>query len=219
MATQLNSKDKFLDDVCKHVHSNYDHKRIKMELSQHIDDLCDELDLDIAIECMGDPTDIGTAMNDIYKPWVTRFWLATRRINIVMIVILIMTVVWQIDSKILDKPNFRFSGDVDYAETVYETNTLWFDGNRYNFIVVYDKPDFLEAHILIDSNEYSAPSQVSLSNLIINGVSYDFDHMNPGGNETVITLNTYNKISHLEDISIQVNGQVLYAKLKGGPSS
>ena len=73
-----------------------DHKAIEKELREHYIDHVRDLERigfeshlaeKRALEAMGDPTEVGKAMDQAHKPWLGRLWIAS-------IVILLFTVVW-----------------------------------------------------------------------------------------------------------------------------
>ena len=79
----IDPKEKYIQKVIHEIHFSYDHKTIKKELMNHINDLetglTDGLLTDDQVKKeMGDPVELGKALNQIHKPILGYLWLISK---------------------------------------------------------------------------------------------------------------------------------------------
>lgn len=79
----IDPKEKYIQKVIHEIHFSYDHKTIKKELMNHINDLetglTDGLLTDDQVKNeMGDPVELGKALNQIHKPILGYLWLISK---------------------------------------------------------------------------------------------------------------------------------------------
>jgi len=120
--------NEFTDKVLKHVKFKFDHARIKRELTEHIEDLYEELLSEninvteaekLAVEYMGDADDIGEELNKVHNPIIGYIWLITRVAAVIAMIMIISPVVEYTESFI--RTQFFTGYDIkhDNAELIY----------------------------------------------------------------------------------------------------
>ena len=64
--------ENYITDVLSYVKFKFDHRTIRKELQEHMEDLCEDLKAEgmdaeiaesLAVDCMGDATEVGQALN------------------------------------------------------------------------------------------------------------------------------------------------------------
>lgn len=164
----MHSRDEFLDEVLSEVKFKMDHKAIKRELNDHLDEKVEylvsrgeslESAQESAIESMGDAYEIGSELNLVHKP----FWgwaLYLSRITLVVLVFLFClnfvypTIQDRIDEKDASK-NFMINNNLEYnSQSVnlkfnfgtfsYRIDDIYYadDGNTYVYIYQKNKNPF-----------------------------------------------------------------------------
>ena len=79
--------DNYIEQILSFVKFKHDHKAIRQELEEHMEDLCEELQAEgmdedvaeqMAVEYMGEAEEIGVALNKEHGVILGRIWLVTR---------------------------------------------------------------------------------------------------------------------------------------------
>ncbi len=129
----------WLDRVCGHVKFAPDRRAIRDELSGHIEDKIEDLTaagMDIseakrvAVAAMGDPDEVGVAMNRAHKPWLGRLWLFSKAMVIICCALLVLSALAgefrTVAAEFLPPPGtweesiydvYRESGEIELAAT------------------------------------------------------------------------------------------------------
>lgn len=86
-----NPKDKYIQKVINEIRFSYDHKAIQKELMNHMNDLETELPSGLltqekVIKEMGDPIEIGKALNRIHNPILGYLWLISKYLVLMVFV-------------------------------------------------------------------------------------------------------------------------------------
>ncbi len=90
--------DDFLDMTVKHVKFSFDRGDIRKELSEHMEDMYEDMLSEgvsedearhRAVEYMGDAEEIGKELNKEHKPWIGWLWIATRFVAVMLFVAVI----------------------------------------------------------------------------------------------------------------------------------
>jgi len=108
------------DEVLRQVHFRPDHKAIRTELEAHYEDRSENLRKmgygwdearERTLAAMGDPVEIGRALNRVHKPWLGRLWMASR----LLLVLLVLLSLRQVLSGYLPDIQMDFTPElVDY---------------------------------------------------------------------------------------------------------
>ena len=98
------NEEKFINAVLSHVRFLPDHSMIRDELEAHIEDRIEEMketesDMTLikekALESMGDPKEIGKALNKVHNPIIGWLYTASNAVLLIMVVILVNILVHQ----------------------------------------------------------------------------------------------------------------------------
>lgn len=92
--------DAYIDEILSFVKFRYDHKVIRRELQEHMEDLYEDLQAEgmdaevartLAVDCMGDAAEVGQALNKEHGVILGWLWMAARIAFIVILFICIPT--------------------------------------------------------------------------------------------------------------------------------
>lgn len=206
--------DKFLDEVCHHVSSRYDHAAIKKELSHHIEDMKEIYGEEFSLEQMGNPASIGDEFNDIYNPIEAWFFRITKAI-VIILVVLLSTIgsLKGIDLLKVRNQVILYSDGVN-MEGLYKSNYVVVEGNRYEWDHIKVEENILFIHVNVDETVFSRSVDPQFSNLIINDLPFSIDETIQIRDYTGIAIQVDIKIDSIESLLIEINGKRLYAQLK-----
>lgn len=127
------TKINYVNQILREVYFSFDHKKIKKELLDHMEDLeieFKETNLEkrdeLICQEMGDPTVIGKELNQIHNPWIGYLWFVSR---ILMVVTLFYAASYfgttyaqrRLYSTINDDSNLNMS-DVVHTEVLQDYN-------------------------------------------------------------------------------------------------
>lgn len=210
MDTSQSTKDKFLNEVCKHVASTVEHKKIRNELSDHIDDSLEYESLEDTLINLGDPEMIGNELNDLYKPWIGRLW----RASIVMIVILTVILGSSLVSLIPEKGKTSVTFMISYVNNEgreYNSNSVNNQGREVYLRTITKTTHEVRLRFNSYDDTYSAFLSITdFSDLVINGERVGFkagvDALR-SVNSLILVPDTY--IEDIETLSIKVNGELI----------
>lgn len=116
------AKQHFLKSVLDQVVFVFDHKAIRQELLEHMEDLEEhfeqqDLDKDQADEKilfeMGDPEEIGQALNQVHNPWLGWLWVVSN----IILVLLIGTLLAEATNRQLEA--MRYTREINNPEVDY----------------------------------------------------------------------------------------------------
>ena len=92
----------WLDTALSRVRFKHDRKAIGTELRAHMEDKAEHLmssGMDYsqasqaAVEAMGDPVEVGRALDRVHSPWLGRLWLISRALVIVLLLCLLIPLI------------------------------------------------------------------------------------------------------------------------------
>lgn len=210
MGTSQSSKDKFLNEVCKHVTSTVEHKQIRKELSDHIEDSLGYESLEDTLLNLGDPEIIGNELNDLYKPWIGRLWRASIVIIVVLTVILGSSLLLLIPEK--NKSSITYmTSHIDKESREYNSNSVNNQGREVYLRTITKSTREVRLQFLSYGDTYSALLSVNdFSDLVINGEAVGFRAaVDPLRSVVTIILVPDIYIEDIETLSIKVNGELI----------
>lgn len=95
----------YIDKVLKKVRFRYDHDAIRRELDEHIQDLVEDLSPKDEAACiaehMGEPEELGRALDREHSPILGWVWLCARRLAVLMAVLCVLPAVWLLMSGVV----------------------------------------------------------------------------------------------------------------------
>lgn len=219
MATSQNLLDEYLDTVCAHVNSHYDHQSIREELRDHIEDMSDIYGSDKVLQYMGDPKDIGDDFNDIYNVHEARLYRFSKWILCTLVVILSLNVGVGFIASRNSKDPFQFVSNENNKAYAYKQNKVKFGGNRYEWATSYYSQEGLKLFIRVEESMVSKNPKVNMSKLMINNkeipLSHDMVYLDYNG----YVINVDDLYEEVTEVQINLNDKTLYAKRKGTAKS
>lgn len=145
---QVHSRDEFLDTVLKEVKFVWDHKSIKQELNDHLDEKVETLigegknedeALTFALDSMGDASEIGAELNLVHKPIWGWALFVSRVLLIVLVFMLGMQFAYPAVKGLVtnDNANTFYKNQLNSRELQYQSQkvNLKFDFGSYVYKV------------------------------------------------------------------------------------
>ena len=206
------SKDDFVNEVCRHVQSKVEHKSIKKELNDHIEDAQEEYEgLEIS-EFMGDPQDIGESLNDVYKPWIGYAWVITNIIILILLIFISNTGISYYKATKGELVSTKIVRENSIDQTFLKSKSIFDKGSNYYFRVISISEDYLTISLSVYQGNYSPvfiPDMIQQVN--INGEQQNFtvQEIMVGSNNVYIQIPGY-----FEDVlygEVNINNRILRA--------
>lgn len=210
MGTSQSSKDKFLNEVCKHVASTVEHRQIRKELSDHIEDSLEYESLEDTLLNFGDPETIGNELNDLYKPWIGRLWRASIVVIVILAVILGRSLVSSIPQRSKSSITFMTSY-VNNESWEYNSNSVNNQGREVYLRSITKTSHEVRLRFHSYDDTFSAFLSINdFSDLIINGEEVGFkEAVDPLSSVNILILVPDIYIEDIETLSIKVNGELI----------
>ena len=151
-----NRWDIYLDETLSHVKFKFDHKVIRKELLEHLEELSEDLqaegmDADVAeslaVDCMGDAAEVGQALNKEHGVILGWIWMTARVFFIVILLVCVPTLSSAL-TFVSSTVGIHFrdyelpyqAKNVTVTKTIDVDESLWIDDTK----LTIDKIRFLE---------------------------------------------------------------------------
>ena len=82
-------RETWMEEVLHQIRFAPDRKKIRQELSEHMEDRMEEDGMSEArlLEAMGDPTELGIQLNRQHKPWLGWLWMGSWTILLITVIL------------------------------------------------------------------------------------------------------------------------------------
>lgn len=135
--------DSYIKNVLSHVKFKFDHKAIRKELQEHMEDLCEDLKAEgmdaeiaesLAVDCMGDATEIGQALNKEHGVVLGWIWMAAK-VSFIFIILICLPTLSSALTFVSSTVGIHFRGyEIPYesrndivTKTIDVDESLWID--------------------------------------------------------------------------------------------
>lgn len=213
MSSKHYSKDDYVKEVCRHIQSKVDHKQIKHELYDHIEDAQEFYETDDVKEFMGDPQEVGESLNDVYKPWIGYAWILTNVIIVILVVFIIATGLKYykhmqgnpIETQVIRQG--LNSQPALVSHSVYDKGTIY----SLRAISLSDEENFI--FMSIYQGYYSSVfSPEMVQNVSINGKDYDFETIDFTHDNNNLTLKINGSFNIIDTVEVTISNKVIKAE-------
>lgn len=214
-----NFKDDFLDEVCRHVSAKVEHKSIRKELGDHVDDAVFYYGQAEAIEHLGDPASIGNELNTLYNPWVGRLWQMSRVTIVILMVILLTSINFKgiIGDGSFDVMVENFN---EISNRTYKANTVQSDGNTFQLRTIIRYQDEIKFQIASFDSLYSGANiNTVFSDLKVNGEYVHFSKEPSDFNEPRLEFSINKNFDKIDSFEIKIDDKLIKVLIKEGERS
>ena len=132
-----------MEEVLHQIRFAPDRKKIRQELSEHMEDRMEEDGMSEArlLEAMGDPTELGIQLNRQHKPWLGWLWMGSWTILLITVILTAGILIFGWMDQQVEK-NLTGNTDLDLERT-YASMSKYYDPkyNQSGDILYHWEPD------------------------------------------------------------------------------
>ncbi|MCI6012153.1 MAG: hypothetical protein MRZ97_05095 [Firmicutes bacterium] len=137
-------RETWMEEVLHQIRFAPDRKKIRQELSEHMEDRMEEDGMSEArlLEAMGDPTELGIQLNRQHKPWLGWLWMGSWTILLITVILTAGILIFGWMDQQVEK---NLTGNIDLdLERTYASMSKYYDSkyNQSGDILYHWEPDW-----------------------------------------------------------------------------